>query len=124
MSSPSPDPSVIDHAVKLVRTVVNRQVSKRLSEASSGVSAFSGTIAAIGDEVQKRQPSEPLANLTKTLVERIDAVAVYLSDTDPDRVYADVRVFSGQRPAVAAGIAILAGFGLARVVKVAVVKDA
>lgn len=120
--SDTPD-SVIDHARTLVRTVVNRQVSKRMNEASGRIAAFSGTIREIGNEVQKRQPSDALGNLTSTITERIDGVAAYLENTDPDRVYADAVKFSGNSPALAAIVAVAVGFGIARVVKTSVSSE-
>ncbi len=121
-SKANPD-SVIDHARTLVRTVVNRQVSKRMSEASGRISTLSGTIRDIGSEVQKRQPSDALDNLTATIAGRIDGVAAYLETTEPDRIYADATKFSGERPAIAALVAVGLGFAIARIVKTSVSSE-
>jgi hypothetical protein len=116
--------SVVDHALTLVRTVASRQVTKRMSEAADRVATFSGTVREIASEVQKRQPSVALANVTDTVVSRIDAVATYLEHTPPERLFTDLRTFGSERPAAAAFAAILVGFGAARIVKVSVSNNA
>ena len=111
--------NVVDRVRTLVLTSVNRQIAKRMSEASTQVATFSGTIKEIGKVVQTRQPSEPLANLTLALTERTDAIAAYLENTHPQAVLADVRKFGGDQPAIAAISAVAVGFAVARVLKVA-----
>jgi hypothetical protein len=111
--------NVVDRVRTLVMTSVDRQISKRMGEAALGVSTFSGTIKEIGNVVQSRQPSEPLANLTTAIVDRADAAAAYLAGTQPRAAIGDVKRFGGEQPVIAAISAVAIGFAAARVLKVA-----
>ncbi len=111
--------NVVDRVRTAVLTAVNRQISKRMSEAADAVSTLSETIKEIGGVIQKRQPSEPIANLTLAITERTDAIAAYLQSTHPEAVGADIKRFGGEQPVIAAASAVAVGFALARVLKVA-----
>ncbi len=111
--------NVVDRVRTLVLTSVNRQIAKRMSEAAAQVATFSGTIKEIGNVVQSRQPSEPLANLTAAISDRSDALAAYLENTHPQAVFGDVKRFGGEQPVIAGLSAVLVGFAAARVLKVA-----
>ncbi len=115
--------NVVERVRTLVLTSVNRQIAARMSEAAAQVSTFSGTIKEIGNVVQSRQPSEPLANLTQAIAGRADALAAYLEKTHPQAALADVKSFGGEQPAIAGLSAVLVGFAAARVLKVAASRD-
>jgi len=116
--------NVVDRVRTLVLTSVNRQIAKRMSEAAVQVATFSGTIKEIASVVQSRQPSEPLANLMRSITERTDALATYLEQTHPQVVFGDLKRFGGEQPAIAGLSAVLVGFAAARVLKVATSQSA
>jgi hypothetical protein len=127
MGTPNGDQSnaggIFDQARTTVQNVVDRQVTARMSEAATVIANVADTIREIALEVEKRKPSEPLASFAKTIVTRLDASAAYLRTTKPAAAFADMNRAGGEHPVTASLIAIAAGYGAARVLKVSLKSD-
>lgn len=109
--------SAIERARSIARSFINRQVGTRMIQASQRVAGFSQQVREIGSDAQTRHPNETIDTVTQRVTASADRLARYLAATDPERAFSDLRRLGREKPALAAGVTFLLGFGVARLIK-------
>jgi hypothetical protein len=95
---------------------VREQVDQRSTEAGQQVTSTAGDLRSVGEELRKQGKDTP-AKLADQAAERTERLGSYLSESDADRILADVEDFARKQPwaVVAGGLAL--GFAASRFLK-------
>jgi hypothetical protein len=105
-----------DDAVEKGRGAVQRQVGQRSAQLGDQVGAASQTIRRVADQARS-DGNDQQARLAEQAADRADRVSSYLSDVDPERLMTDAEDFARRQPWLVAGVALFAGFAVARSLK-------
>lgn len=92
------------------------QIGRRSGQAGQQLTATAADVRAVGDQLRERG-NDGAARLADQAADRSERLASYLSDSDPDRILADVEDFARRQPwAVALG-GLAVGFAASRMLK-------
>src|SRR4051812_24450420 len=95
---------------------VREQVDQRSSKAGKQVATTAGDLRSVSEELRKQGKDTP-ARLAEQAADRTERLGGYLTESDADRILADVEDFARKQPwAVVAGGLVL-GFAASRVLK-------
>ena len=79
------------------------------------VSGFAETLRRVAGEVEKQVPFA--GNYIRTAADQVDNVAEGVRSGDPSQLVRQAQDFARQQPTLVAGLAMLAGFGIVRLMK-------
>jgi hypothetical protein len=98
------------------KSTLRSQVDQRSTEAGQKVGGFASDVRAAGDQLREQGKDRP-AKMADEAADRAERLGRYLSESDADRILADVEDFGRRRPwAVVAG-GVTLGFVASRFLK-------
>jgi hypothetical protein len=98
------------------KSTLRSQVDQRSTEAGQKVGGFASDVRAVGDQLREQGKDRP-AKMADEAADRAERLGRYLSESDADRILADVEDFGRRRPwAVVAG-GVTLGFVASRFLK-------
>lgn len=116
-SNSSNGSSVAEQAVQQSRTFLDRQAYALTSKLAERVTAVSGDLRAIGDQLTDSQSGIPTSQFAGQAADYTDRIAQYLRDANGERLLTDAEELAERNPILAAGVAVVAGLMAARFLK-------
>lgn len=116
-SNSSNGSSVAEQAVQQSRTFLDRQADALTSKLAERVTAVSGDLRAIGDQLTDSQSGIPTSQFAGQAADYTDRIAQYLRDANGERLLTDAEELAERNPILAAGVAVVAGLMAARFLK-------
>ena len=117
--------AVSEQAEKLTETARDyaergREALKEVVQENKGagadfVSGIAATLRRVAGEVEKQVPFA--GNYIRTAADQVDNVAEGVRSGDPSQLVRQAQDFARQQPTLVAGLAMLAGFGIVRLMK-------
>jgi hypothetical protein len=95
---------------------LREQIDQRSTQAGERVSDTAGDLRTVGTEL-RNQGKETPAKLAESAAERAERLGSYLSDSDGDRLLADVEDFGRRQPLAALAGGLVLGMAAARFLK-------
>ncbi len=97
-------------------TMVREQVDQRSTEAGEKVSGTAADLRAVGEEL-RNQGKETPAKVAEKAAERTEQLGSYLSESDADRILADIEDFGRRQPLAVLAGGLVVGIAAARFLK-------
>jgi hypothetical protein len=95
---------------------VRGQIDERSTKIGEQISSFGQALRAAGEQLQQDENGSG-ADAARRAAQQVDRVAEYLRGSSSDRLLSDAERFARQRPWVAGGLGLAAGFVAARFLK-------
>jgi hypothetical protein len=98
------------------KSTLRSQVDQRSTEAGQKVGGFASDVRAVGDQLREQGKDRP-AKMADEAADRAERLGRYLSESDADRILADVEDFGRRRPWVVVAGGVTLGFVASRFLK-------
>ncbi len=99
-------------------TLVGSQLKKQATSLGESIGEFGDTLSEVALELEQRGRTPWLVPIFDSVATRVSSVATYLRQTENEAFARDFGAFADRQPAAVGAAALIAGFTLARLLRV------